>query len=132
MERTKIAIPVDDGRLSPHFGHASAFEIYITEDGRIVSKESLSPPPHEPGAVPKWLHALSVDVIIAGGMGAMAQELFKKFNIGIVSGSAGAAAADLVASYLRGDLTSPLAACTHDHGGHEHGHGHSHSHSCGR
>ena len=65
----KFAIPLADGKLTPHFGHCQEFALIDVEDKQIKNKEFLVPPPHEPGVLPKWLRDLEANVIIAGGMG---------------------------------------------------------------
>ena len=80
MKTTRIAIPVVQGRLSPHFGHCDTFTIYDIdpEKKEILSETTEEAPPHEPGLLPRWLGEKGVHVIIAGGMGARAQELFNR------------------------------------------------------
>ena len=67
----KIAIPVEAGRVSMHFGHCTEFAIYDVDDASraIRGTETRTPPPHEPGVLPQWLHELGANVIITGGMG---------------------------------------------------------------
>ncbi|MBC8489043.1 MAG: chromosome partitioning protein ParA, partial [Bacteroidetes bacterium] len=56
----KIAIPLTGGKLSAHFGHCEQFGIYEVDDENIITSELVTPPPHEPGVFPKWLHELGV------------------------------------------------------------------------
>ena len=74
----KIAIPVTNGRLSSHFGHCEQFAVVDVDDvGKsITNSELLTPPVHEPGVLPKWLSEMSVNLVIAGGMGQRALQLF--------------------------------------------------------
>lgn len=53
----RIAIPLTSGELSSHFGHCEQFAIISADPtGRkILSREDVTPPPHEPGLYPKWL-----------------------------------------------------------------------------
>ena len=76
----KIAIPTAGGRLALHFGHCEQFALVEvdSESGAIVHTETLQAPPHEPGALPRYLHENGADVIIAGGMGRRAQMLFRQ------------------------------------------------------
>jgi len=85
----RIAIPVFEGKLSQHFGHCDTFAIIDTDgaSGRIASRKDVTPPPHEPGVLPKWLHGEGVNVIIAGGMGQRAQQLFAQNQIEVVVGA---------------------------------------------
>ena len=65
----KFAIPLAEGKLTAHFGHCQEFALIEVENNEIKNKETLIPPPHEPGVLPRWLHEMGTDVIIAGGMG---------------------------------------------------------------
>ena len=81
----KFAIPLAEGKLTAHFGHCREFALVEVEDAKIKTKETLEPPPHEPGALPRWLHEIGTDVIIAGGMGARALDLFAQNGIKVLS-----------------------------------------------
>ncbi len=83
------------------------------EDNRIKSKETLVPPPHEPGVLPKWLQELGANVIIAGGMGARALDLFAQNNIKVIVGASSMAPEELVAQYLDNTLQSCGNVCDH-------------------
>jgi predicted Fe-Mo cluster-binding NifX family protein len=76
----KFAIPLAEGKLTAHFGHCQEFALVDVEDNEIKNKETLVPPPHEPGVLPKWLHDLGTNVIIAGGMGGRALDLFAQIR----------------------------------------------------
>ena len=67
---TRYAVPLADGQLALHFGHAAQFAIidYDDETKSITKNDIHTPPPHEPGVLPKWLHDLGVNIIIAGGI----------------------------------------------------------------
>ena len=54
----KIAIPMAEGRLCMHFGHCEQFALVeVDEANKVVTSTSyLTPPPHEPGVLPRWLH----------------------------------------------------------------------------
>jgi len=111
----KIAVPVEGGCLAGHFGHCNAFELFETDaaGGGIGRSEIVEAPPHEPGRLPAWLSALGVDVVIAGGMGRRAQELFLASGIEVVVGASGGAPRDVVQSYLAGTLESSDNPCDH-------------------
>ncbi len=111
----KIAIPVEAGRVSMHFGHCQEFEVYeVNEpDSKILGKTTHTPPPHEPGVLPGWLHELGADVIITGGMGHRAQQLFAQNQIKVVLGCPADAAEQVVAAYLNGTLQSGENVCDH-------------------
>ena len=111
----KIAIPLAAGRLSAHFGHCEEFAILdVDEDSKeIRDRSSHSPPMHEPGALPRWLHEMGADVILAGGMGMRAQQLFTRSGIRVVVGAPADEPDRLVAAYLDGTLESGDNLCDH-------------------
>ncbi|HKL22839.1 MAG TPA: NifB/NifX family molybdenum-iron cluster-binding protein [Tichowtungia sp.] len=111
----KIAIPTANGKLAMHFGHCQTFEILTIdpETKTIASCEAMVPPPHEPGVLPKWLHEQSVNLIIAGGMGNRAQQLFTQNDIQVVVGAAAESPTDLAKAWMDGTLVSGANACDH-------------------
>ena len=94
----KFAIPLADGKLTAHFGHCQEFAIIEVEENEITKKETLVPPPHEPGVLPSWLHSLGANVIIAGGMGGRAIDLFKQNDINVIIGAPALEPEELVRS----------------------------------
>jgi ATP-binding protein involved in chromosome partitioning len=111
----RMAIPLTDGKLSAHFGHCEHFAI-VDVDGRsrsIKSQELATPPAHEPGVLPKWLAGLNVELIIAGGMGQRAQQLFAQNNIEVAVGAPADSPEDLVSAYLEGRLQCGENICDH-------------------
>jgi len=109
----KIAIPLAEGRLTAHFGHAAEFAIVHVENQEIKDKELLTPPPHEPGVLPRWLQELGVDVIIAGGMGQKALGLFGENGIKVVTGAPSLTPEELVHQYLANSLVTGENVCDH-------------------
>lgn len=113
--RMRIAIPVVEGKLSQHFGHCETFAIVDTDgDSRqVVNRKDLTPPRHEPGALPRWLHDEGVNVIIAGGMGQRAQQLFAQNQIEVVVGAPAESPDNLVSAYLNNTLQAGENICDH-------------------
>jgi len=111
----KIAIPIAEGKLCMHFGHCEQFALLDVDKKakKITGKQMLTPPPHEPGVLPKWLHEQGANVIIAGGMGSRAQSLFAENGIKVVVGAPGDEPDKLVISYLEGTLVSGTNVCDH-------------------
>lgn len=111
----KIAIPVANEKLCMHFGHCETFAVLTVDPQtkKITGRENIVPPPHEPGVLPRWLGEQKVTVIIAGGMGQRAQQLFAEQNITVVVGAPSVAPDTLVADYLAGTLQSGANACDH-------------------
>lgn len=111
----KIAIPMAEGKLTMHFGHCQSFIVIETDDkGSILTKKELIPPAHEPGVLPQWLgEELGVNLIIAGGMGQRAQQLFANYGVQVLVGAAPEAPETLISSYFSGDLVNGSNACDH-------------------
>jgi predicted Fe-Mo cluster-binding NifX family protein len=109
----KFAIPLAEGKLTAHFGHCQEFVLIEVADNEIKNKETLIPPPHEPGVLPRWLHEMGTDVIIAGGMGARALDLFAQNGIKVVTGAPASTPEDLVKSYLDNTLEAGANVCDH-------------------
>jgi predicted Fe-Mo cluster-binding NifX family protein len=110
-----IALPVHDGKLCMHFGHCGSFALIEVDEKskKVLSKKEMTPPPHEPGVLPKWISGLGVNLIIAGGMGVRAQDLFKEYGIKVLVGAPANAPEELVASYLNGTLKTGENVCDH-------------------
>ncbi len=121
----RIAMPILDGQLSAHFGHAPQFAIVDVEDGKIKGSQMMSPPPHEPGSLPSWLGSIGVTHVLCGGIGGMAVELLKSAGITVVAGVNETDPSRAVEGFLAGSLKAVSdATCSgHDHSG---GHGCSH------
>jgi predicted Fe-Mo cluster-binding NifX family protein len=109
----RFAVPLAGGKLTAHFGHCQEFALIDVEDHKITHRRNLVPPPHEPGVLPRWLHDQGTDVIIAGGMGARALELFAQNGIEVITGAPVATPEDLVRSYLDRSLQTGANLCDH-------------------
>jgi len=122
----KVAIPMVEGRFSEHFGGAETFGLFEVDEakGAIVSKTLAQAPPHERGAFPRWLREQGASVILAGGMGPRAVQMFEQFGIRVVAGVVGDNPEAVVKAFLSGTLIATGEACS---GGHLHAcgdHGH--------
>lgn len=109
----KVAVPVAGGILCNHFGHCEQFALLEVEGGEIRSTEFHTPPPHEPGVLPRWLADLGVNLIIAGGMGQRALGLFADKGITVITGAPNQEPETLVKNYLAGDLVTGPNVCDH-------------------
>ena len=111
----KIAVPLAAGRLSMHFGHCEEFAILEVDEqaGKVLNKSLHQAPPHEPGALPRWLHELGANMIIASGMGQRAQQLFIQSGITVIVGASAEEPEQLVSAYLNGTLQTEDNICDH-------------------
>lgn len=109
----KAAVPLAGGVLCNHFGHCEQFAVFHVQDGKIGATELHTPPPHEPGVLPRWLGDLGVNLIIAGGMGQRALGLFSEQGIRVITGAPNHEPVALVQSYLAGCLFTGPNVCDH-------------------
>jgi len=111
----RIAVPVSGGRLSQHFGHCEQFILYDVDEGarKVVNKEVLESPEHEPGLLPKWLHDKGANIIIGCGMGTKAQQLFAQYGVDVVTGAPSLEPEKIIESFLAGTLETDENICDH-------------------
>ncbi len=112
-QKIKFAIPMAEGKLTAHFGHCREFALVEVENGEIRNIETVVPPPHEPGVLPKWLHEQGTNVVIAGGMGVRAQQLMGENGIEVVTGAPADTPEALVKGYLEKTLETGANLCDH-------------------
>ena len=111
----KIAFPTNDNlHVEEHFGHCKTFAIFTLEDGKKVEESSVPAPKHEPGVLPKFLANQGANIIITGGMGQKAINLFEKENIEVILGAKGTIEENLQA-FNEKSLKSSGSACSHTH-----------------
>ncbi len=109
----RFAVPTNDRTLCAHFGHCAEFAIFDVEGDKIVSESYITPPPHEPGLLPGWLHERGVNMIVAGGMGQRAQQLFAEKDVKVTTGAMGGCPREVVEGYLSGTLVTGANTCDH-------------------
>ena len=110
----KIAVPVDEsGILDGHFGHCKYFALLNVEDTTIVNEERVTPPPHEPGVLPKWLAEKGVTDVLAGGMGHKAIQIFNYNNVNVFVGAPQLSSGELVQGYLNETIEFTANYCDH-------------------
>jgi len=105
------------GHLSPHFGRCPYYT-FVDVDGNQVLDVQVLPNPyfnsHVPGAVPEFIRNQKAHVMIAGGMGPRAIELFSQFGIEVITTSAQGTIEDILRAYLRGEIAG-ATGCEHHH-----------------
>jgi predicted Fe-Mo cluster-binding NifX family protein len=111
----RIAIPLANGRLSMHFGHCECFALIDvdTDCKKIIKRDDVDAPPHQPGLLPPWLASHGATTIIAGGMGQRAQDLFAQQGIQVVVGAPAETPERLVGDYIAGTLQTGDNVCDH-------------------
>lgn len=116
----KIVVASIKTEVAGHFGHCENFNFFEVENGKIVGLESVANPGHRPGFLPNFLADRGAKVIISGGMGGGAVEIFNERDVEVIVGAEGDAKV-AVEKYLRGELISTGSVC----------HSHEHADECG-
>ncbi|HBS59037.1 MAG TPA: dinitrogenase iron-molybdenum cofactor biosynthesis protein [Firmicutes bacterium] len=118
----KIAVASEQEMVAEHFGHCTNVNIFEVENGQITKTEILANPGHKPGFLPNFLHDQGVKVVISGGMGGGAIEIFGEKGIKVITGARGLAKT-AVEQYVQGQLQSTGTVCQeHQHHGECGGH----------
>ncbi len=109
-----VAIPKEGDIVCAHFGHCEAFVLYDTEN---KIQKSVANPGHQPGVLPGFLKQLGTELVIAGGMGGRAQDLFAEQGIQLIVGVSGKIE-DVISRFEKGELISSGEVCSeHAHAG---------------
>lgn len=93
----RIAVAAQDDRgleglVAHHFGRCPFYALVDVEGQAVVASEVLANPyfnKHQPGQVPYFIQAQGAEVMVAGGMGRRAIDIFDQMNIEAYSGAAG-------------------------------------------
>lgn len=111
----RYAVPITGGKAASHFGHCEQFALFDIDEQnkKILEKEVVASPGHQPGLLPEWLAEQGVSLVIAGGMGLRAQNLFRQNRINVVIGTLESDPEKAVRSYLDGKLDTGPNICDH-------------------
>ncbi|MGI5861025.1 MAG: NifB/NifX family molybdenum-iron cluster-binding protein [Myxococcales bacterium] len=121
-----VACEDDQGlgaQVSMHFGRCPFFTLAQVDEGKVLSARVEKNPHfgnHQPGQMPVFIQSLGANVILAGGMGPKAVQMFEQMGIEVATGAVGRAEKVLQA-WLEGRIKG-ITPCNHDHpescGGH--------------
>ena len=111
----RYAVPVNGGVISQHFGHCEHFAMFDVDEKtkKVLKKELVTSPEHQPGLLPGWLADQGVSFVIAGGMGSRALNLFQQNRIGVIIGALEDDPEKAVLNHLKGDLAIGDNICDH-------------------
>jgi ATP-binding protein involved in chromosome partitioning len=111
----RIAIPLTNGLLAGHFGHCEHFAFIDVDTSKktILSSAQEAAPEHEPGLLPRWLRDRGVSVVIAGGMGSRARNLFAQAGVEVLTGAESREPEAIASDYLNGKLVTGANSCDH-------------------
>ena len=106
-----------DGTLAYHFGRCPYFTFVKVEDGDVVDvkvKENPFVGNHQVGAVPGWIKENGAEVIVSGGMGPRAQQMFASFGIQTFVGAYGKVG-EVLKQLLAGEVRMANVETGHNH-----------------
>jgi len=110
MKRIALACEDDqglDGQMSQHFGRCPYYLIVDVEGDEIKKTDSIDNPyynNHVPGMVPQFINEQRANVMIAGGMGPRAIDMFSNLGMEVVTGAIGNVG-NILQAYLRGEIS---------------------------
>ncbi|MBN8458679.1 MAG: hypothetical protein J0M04_12660 [Verrucomicrobia bacterium] len=125
----RIAIPLASGGFCAHFGAATEFLLCdgVPSTGKILARQLLPAPPHEPGSLPRWLAGQQAETVVASAIGERALLMLADAGIEVRQGNEDQSPRELIAACLAGTLPRVNRENTRCEGGH-HGHGHACQH----
>lgn len=111
----RYAVPVSGGVVSQHFGHCEHFAMIDVDEQtkKILKKELVPSPGHQPGLLPEWLAEQGISFVIAGGMGSRAQNLFHQNRIEVIIGTMESDPGKAVLDHIKGQLETGDNICDH-------------------
>lgn len=129
----KISVPsmgksgLDD-QVGQHFGKVLNYIMYDTETGEVSIIPNTSEHNGGVGLPPELMSKNGVNIMLCGGLGRKAVEMFEQYEIDVFVGAQGTIQNALDA-WREGKLQKATQdnACS-SHENHDHGHDHSHHH----
>lgn len=106
----KVAVAIDNGRVAAHFGRCDSYYAFEVQGDEIKERNEIEHPGHKPGFLPRYLSEKGIDVIITGGIGPRAINMFNSFDIEVISGARGDPK-ERIGEYLKGELTKGAEPC---------------------
>lgn len=96
-----------EGEMAQHFGRCPYYVVVRVNGDQVVEQINVEANPHaqqhDPGEVPRFVHSLGADVIVAPGMGQKAIAWFDRLSVEVATGTRGQVGATLQA-YLDGAI----------------------------
>ncbi|AKB52155.1 putative transcriptional regulator [Methanosarcina barkeri str. Wiesmoor] len=124
----KVSIPTKDengmeGVVEPHFGKAPTYTIIDTETNQVTVIPNTSEHMGGTGLPPEYLHNNGVNIMLCGGLGFKAVNMFESYGIEVFVG-AGGTVRDTFEAWKAGKLQNATAenSCSE--------HGHDDDHHC--
>lgn len=106
----KVAIATNNKEVSGHFGHCEGFTIVKFDEKKLIQKDFIKSPKHQPGVLPRFLSNHGVNSIVAGGMGKKAQDIFNHEGIEVFVGITGSVD-EVIQAFQNNTLKSTDSIC---------------------
>jgi predicted Fe-Mo cluster-binding NifX family protein len=106
----KIAIPLFEKRISPHFDYAPALLLVLVDRGEIVHSHELALEQNNTTERISYLKTFGVDTLICGGISSEMQQLIAAQNITVIPWVTGEAQ-EALQLFLRGRLDPGTILC---------------------
>lgn len=106
----KIVVAAMGQTVAEHFGHCLNFICYETAQEEIIKEENIPNPGHKPGFLPNFLAERGAEVLITGGIGAGAVEIFQARGVKVICGATGDAKENVL-KFLKGELYAGANSC---------------------
>ena len=114
----KIAMPVYQGNVDPHFGHAEEYRIFTISPGNQILNSELIQPEQGCGCksgIASVLAERGVTLLLAGNIGAGAIQHMYAQGVEVIRGCSGEAVS-VVRAFLDGQVEDNKQTC-HQHEG---------------
>ena len=108
----KVGIATEGNMVAQHFGRCQAYTIVEFQENKVIKKELVQSPGHQPGFLPGWLAQFGVQYVVCGGMGPRAVELFQQQGINPIMGVSGTID-DTISKISAGTLKGGENICDH-------------------
>ena len=106
----RLALATENNMVSAHFGHCQSFTLVDIEDGAVTGTNAVPAPPHQPNILPPFLAEHGANIVIAGGMGPRAIDMFNAQGIRVIQGVQGSID-EVVKAFIDGTLTPGENLC---------------------
>ncbi|MCD4679469.1 MAG: hypothetical protein K8S00_03685 [Bacteroidales bacterium] len=100
----KIALPVKENKLSPHFASSLLFQIFLVKDQAIDKEYLIHVPSQLSESLAVWLAKKGITDVITRGIGHNEINLFNQHKINVFVGVKLENPKDLVQEYIDGTL----------------------------
>ncbi len=125
----RIAVPIQNDMIFPHFGQAETFKIYFAEEGKVLQSIPMASGVSGHEATTAFLKSAGVQLVICGGIGGAALKALDEAGIMVMGGIVGKAD-EKIGEFLSGKLRYVPAEQAIGHGCHHH-HGDAGCEDCG-